>query len=383
MASNYSPVLQQFIAGFLKKARAAMLASRVVNRDFDPMPVGKGQTISVTYPTSYVAKPVTPGAAPVAGDDATPSLAPLTLDQWWDVSTNITDKDLAAIQSGIFDAEKDAMVVALVEKINSSIYSCTDQFYNVAGTAGTNPFATDEQPLLDAIEILDTARTSSANRIAILTAAAKAKALKIDNVTRYDARGDGAAKITGVLGNAYGVDLMMDQLVGTHTSTPLSAGAATVNGAQAVGQGSTDNGRTGTVSIAKATNAAPLVAGDILTFSGDSQTYVVTAAVNLAVGNTTVSIAPALTTAKTGGETVTLTAAHKAMPVMVPEAITFASRLVSSLEDVGHIAQMADPQTGLAITVEIQRQHYQSKLAVSCQWGVKSFRPEWGVRLLG
>lgn len=47
------------------------------------------------------------------------------------------------------------------------------------------------------------------------------------------------------------------------------------------------------VSLAKATNAASLKEGDLLTIAGDAQTYVVTEAVSLAVGNTAVKSIPA------------------------------------------------------------------------------------------
>jgi len=381
--SVYTAVLQQFMAQFMLKARAQMLATRVVNLSFDSAPAERGDTINVTYPTNYAAKAISPGAAPVEGDAATPSKVPLVLDQWFDVSTNINDKQLSEIQRGIFNAEQDAMVVALAEKVNASIYAQAASFYNVAGGAGTNPFATNEDPLLAAIQLLDESRCPASGRVGVLTPAAKSKALKLGELTRYDARGEGSAKITGVLGNAYGVDLMMDQLIHTHTSTVFTAGAVTANGVNAIGAGSTDNGRTGTISIAKATNTSPLVAGDVLTISGDTQTYTVLANVTLAVGNTTVSIAPALVKATAGGESIALTATHKAMPVMHRDAISFASRPVRPLEGIGNVATLSDPQTGLSITVELQRQHYQNKLAVSCLWGAKSFRPEFGVRLLG
>ena len=381
--SDYSAVLQQFMAQFFLKARAQSLATRVVNMSFDPAPAEQGDTINITLPTNYAAKAVTPGAAPVAGDAAAPVKSSLVVDQFWDVSTNITDKQLGEIQRGVFGAEQDAMVVALVEKINATIYAETKKFYNVAGTAGTNPFATNEDPLLDAIQRLDDERAPITGRVGILSPAAKNKAMKIGSITRADARGDGSPLITGILGNAYGVDVMMDQLVGSHASTPLTAGAATANGAQAIGAGSTDGGRSGTLSVAKATNAAPLVAGDVLIIAGQSQTYVVNADVTLAIGNTTVSVSPALRTALAGGEVITLIASHQINPVMSPDAITFASRPLATLSGIGQLQTLTDPQTGISLTVELQRQHYQSKLAIAALWGVKSFRPEYGARLMG
>jgi hypothetical protein len=382
-ASVFTPVLQQFMAQFMKRLRAEALATQIVDRSFDPAPAERGDTINITLPTVYTPTVITPGAAPVEGTGAAPVKVPLVLDQWYDNAMNVNDKQLGEIQKGILDTEIDSLVVGLVEEVNASVYRKVKRFYNVAGGAGTNPFATNEDPLLAAIQLLDESKAPQSDRVGILTPAAKNKALKIDAMTRYDARGDGKAKITGVLGNAYGVDIMMDQLVQTHTSTPLTAGNATANGAQAVGVGSTDGGRTGTLSIAKASNAAPLVAGDVLTIAGDPQTYVVLTGVTLAVGNTSVAIAPALTKATAGGEVITLTATHKMMPVMHKKAISFASRPVASLQGIGNIFTMVDKQTGLAITVELTRQHYQNKLAVSCLWGVESFRPEFGTRLLG
>jgi len=380
--SDYSAVLQQFMAQFHLKARAQSLATRVVNLSLDPAPAEQGDTINITLPTNYTAKAVTPGAAPVAGDAAKPIKSSLVVDQFWDVSTNLTDKQVGEIQRGVFGAEQDAMVSALVEKINATIYAETSKFFNVAGTAGVNPFATDEQPLLDAITHLDVERAPVTNRVAVLSPEAKNRAMRIAAITRADARGDGSPLITGILGNSYGVDVMMDQLVATHTSTPLSAGAATANGPQAVDAGSTDGGRTGTISIAKATNPSPLVAGDILSIAGQTQTYVVLSDVTLAVGNTAVSVAPALRTALAGGEVITLTASHVSIPVMHRDAITFAGRPLATLNGIGQLSTMTDPLTGISLTVELQRQHYQTKLAVAALWGVKSFRPEWGARLM-
>lgn len=383
MATDYAPVLQQVMAQFMKRLRSKALASRVFSRDLDPAASEIGDTINVTIPTVYAASAVSPGATPQAGVDSTPSKSSMTLNEWWEVPISITDKQLGEIQRGVFDAELDSAAVGLVEKINSDIYREARAFYNVAGTGGTNPFATNEDPLLEAIRLLDESKAPTSDRIGILTPLAKSKALKIDAMTRYDARGEGAAKITGVLGNAYGVDLMMDQLVYSHTSTALSAGAATANGVQAINAGSTDGGRSGTISIAKATGTSPLVKGDVFTIAGDSQAYVVNTSVTLAIGNTTVSISPALVKATAGGEAITLVASHKAMPVAHKAAISFASRPVASVDGAGNIFRMLDRETGLALTVELQRQHYQTRLAFSCLYGVKSFRPELGVRLLG
>jgi hypothetical protein len=171
----------------------------------------------------------------------------------------------------------------------------------------------------------------------------------------------------------------------THTSTPFSAGAVTVNGAHAVGFGSTDNGRSGTVSINKATNPTNLVRGDILTFAGDLQTYVVLADVTLAVGNTTVSISPALRVAKVGAEAVTLKATHVVNLVFHRDAFAFANRPVADQLFTGgnEISQMTDPQTGISMALEVSRQYHQVWWEFSLLYGTKLVRPELAMRLAG
>lgn len=386
MANIYTPALQTVIAQFFLRLRAQALATKLFDRSFDPAPAQKGDTINVTIPTNYTAQAVTPNNALQAGVDSTPVKGTMTLNQWWEVPITISDKNLSEIQRGVLDAEINSMSVALVEKINSDVYGESRSFFNQAGAAATNPFATNEDPFLLAMQLLDQEKAPQADRYLVMNPAAKAKALKIAGFVQASIRGTPAspsALITGSIGQAYGAEALMDQLVYSTVSTPLTAGAATVNGAQGIGNGSTDNNRTGTVSIAKATNSSPLVRGDTLLFSGDTQFYTVLADITLAVGNTTVAIAPALRTAKAGGETVTLTASAVINPVAQKNALTFASRPVGAMEGVGIFATRIDPVTGVALTVELQRQHYQTRLSVSCLYAVKSFRPELGCRLLG
>jgi len=170
----------------------------------------------------------------------------------------------------------------------------------------------------------------------------------------------------------------MDQLVPTHTSTPLSAGAATANGVNPAGAQ--------TVSIAKATNPAPLVKGDLITFAGDAQTYVVTDDVALIVGNTAVNISPALQVATAGGEVMALTASHTVNLAFHRDAFAFASR---PLEDVvsaglGSIIQSAvDPVSGLSLRVEVTRQHKQIRWSYDILYGGALVRPDLATRVLG
>lgn len=145
--------------------------------------------------------------------------------------------------------------------------------------------------------------------------------------------------------------------------------------------------RTSTLSIAKATNTSPLVAGDIITFAGDSQTYVVTTDVTLAVGNTNVTVAPGLKVAKAGGEAVTLKASHVVNLAFHRDAFAFATRPLAddaiSKELGNKILSMQDPLTGLVLRLEVMRQHKQVAWEFDILWGAKLIRPELATRIAG
>jgi hypothetical protein len=138
----------------------------------------------------------------------------------------------------------------------------------------------------------------------LLNSGAFGNATGLENFRFVDRAGASETLRKGGIGRAYSFDWHQD--VGldglSHISTPLTAGAATINGAHSVGST--------VISINKATNSSPLVAGDIISFVGNTLTHTVVTSVNLAVGNTNVTIQPPLQVARVGGEAVTLRASH-------------------------------------------------------------------------
>ncbi|HET8777973.1 MAG TPA: P22 phage major capsid protein family protein [Candidatus Limnocylindria bacterium] len=383
MANDFSGVLPIVIAQSLMSLREQALITRHINRDFENVPQAQGDTVNVTLPGPVTASDVTPSATPIVAGDTKPVKVPITLSQWKKSNMVLTDKEVGMITAGIRPSQISVHMRALANTVNSYFYALYKRVYGFAGTPGTNPFATDTQPILDARTVLNNQLAPMDGRKVILDVNAEAKAFKISDIVRADARGNGDAITSGRLSTTFGMDWFMDQLIPTHTSTPLTAGAATVNGAQAVGVGSTDNGRTGTLSIAKATNAAPLVKGDIITIAGDTQTYVVLADVTLAVGNTSVSIAPALQKATAGGEAITLKATHVVNLVFHPDAFMFASRPLSDVGGAANTFQQMDPVTGISLRGEIIRQHKQTVIEFDYLFGGECVRPELACRLAG
>jgi hypothetical protein len=385
MANSFTAVLPTIIAQSLVALREQALITRLINKDFENVPQEIGDVVNVTLPSPATVTDVVPSAAPAEPtNDATPSKVAITLNQWKHTSMALTDKEVGMITAGIRPAQVTEHMRAIANFVNSFFYGLYWKIYGFAGTPGTTPFSDGTTADARAArKVLNLQLAPTVGRVSILDPDAEEKALGVADFVRADARGSGEALMTGRLSQSMGIDWFMDQLVPRHVSTPLSGGAATVNGVHAVGAGSTDNGRTGTVSIAKATATSPLVKGDILTFAGDSQTYTVLADVTLAVGNTTVSIAPALKVAKAGGEAVTLKASHRVNTVFTRDAIMFASRPLTTVENSGDTFTVADPVTGLVLRGEIVRQNKRTVVDWDILFGGEIVRPEFAARLAG
>jgi hypothetical protein len=386
MANTLTDIVPILVAQGLQTLRNACVMPRLVNTDYSNEPANQGDVVNLWIPSAQSVSDVSPSAAPIQAADTQPVKAQIPLNRWRRSGFYLTDKQMEEIVSvpGFKSKQTGEAAKALAEDVNAYIFQQYKKVYGYQGTAGTTPFASDVTAATNARKQLNLQKAPLADRRFVLDVNAEANALALPAFNAAYSSGTTATMIDGTLGRRLGFDFAMDQQVPTHTSTALSAGAATVNGAQTVNQGSTDAGRTGTVSIAKATNASNLVAGDIISFAGDNQTYVVLADVTLAVGNTTVSISPALQTAKSGGEAVTLRASHVVNLAFHRDAFGFVTRpLITASQNVAEMMSMVDPVSGIALRLEVVRQNKQWLFDFDVLYGAACVRPELATRYAG
>lgn len=385
MANTLTTVMPKLLAQGLVTLRQNAIMPRLINRRYEQIAGQRGSTVDVPIPSAITTRDVTSAVAFPANVDFTPGLVQIQLNKWKEAPFQMSDKDILEAMNGTIPMQAAEAIKSLANTVDSDILATYKSVFNYVGTAGTTPFVSDVSNFTDAMVLMDTELAPVEDRRVVLSPAAQGNALKLPEFLRADARGDQGGIIKGTIGEKIGSLWFMDQNVPTHTSTALSAGAATANGVNAVNAGSTDGGRTGTISIAKATNTAPLVAGDILAIAGQTQTYTVLADVTLIVGNTTVSIAPALRTATAGGEAVTLKATHKVNLHFHRDCFALASRpLLDVADGLGNLIQSAiDPVTGLVLRLEISRQYKQTTFSYDVLYGVKCVRPELAVRIAG
>jgi len=377
MANSLEEVTPVLIAQGLMALRENAIMPRIVNMDYQDEAREKGDVVNIPIPSAVAATDVAPGLVPTAGTDVIPTKATVELNQWKEAKFQMTDTDIQKALDGIMPMQASEAVKSLGNAIDNYVHSLYTGIYSVSGVAGNTPFSSDLTEGTWARKNLNNNLAPLDNRRYVLDPDAEANFLNVATIINANQRGDTDGVREASMGRKIGFDFYMSQNVTTHVSTPFTAGAVTVNGANVAGSD--------TISLNKITNPTDLVKGDILTFAGDDQTYTVTADVTLIIGNTTVGISPSLQVTTTGGEAVTLTASHVVNLAMHRDAFALATRpLLDIGGGLGNIIQSAtDPVTGLTLRLEISRQHKQTQFAYDILWGATLVRPELADRSMG
>lgn len=376
MANDISKVSTPLLAQGLMALRGMNVMPRLVNSDYQGAAQERNSVINVPIPSAIAAQAVVPGQTAPATPDVSPTSVPIVLDQWFEAPFYLTDNDLMQSMQGVIPMQASEAVKAIANIVNQYILNQGKGFMGYVGTAGTTPFLTDTRVAAEARKVLNKQLCPPGDRRIVLDMDAEGNAIVLPLFQQANTAGTDRTQVEGVIGRKIGFDWYSDQQIGTFTSTPLTAGAATINGSFAVGSK--------TISINKATNASPLVKGDVLTFAGDAQTYVVTADQVLGVGNTTVSIYPGLVVAQAGGAAVSLKAGGVMNLAFHRDAIAFATRPLIQVAHPAVVTQSAtDPVSGLTLRIEITREYKRTRFAYDILFGGACVRPELGCRIAG
>lgn len=380
MANDLSAVIPQILAQGLMALRGATIMPRLVNADYSNDAAEKGDTIDVPVPSAIAAQAVAPAATSQSTPDTAPTKVQIPLDKWYEAPFQLSDKDQAEAVRGVIPMQVSEAVKALGNQVNSDLFALYKGVYGYAGTAGTTPFGTAND-ISDATalrKVLNNQLAPMSPRRAVLDPDAEANALGQRAFQDNSWRGDDAGIIEGQIGRKLGFDWFMDQAAPSHTAGSVT-GDPTVSGAHAAGVSS--------VTIATDTDdAVDLKEGDIITFAGDTQTYAVTADASAGASTTVdVGISPSLQVALDGGEAVSVKATHAVNLGFHRDAFALAVRpLEAEGNGLGNLIQSAvDPVSGLALRLEVSREHKRTRWSFDILYGVKIVRPELAARLAG
>lgn len=267
----------------------------------------------------------------------------------------------------------------LVNEIEADLAGLYIYASRAIGTAGTAPFGTPKLGDAAAIEsILDDNGAPQGDRHLIINSAAKEALALLTNLTSVADAGSAEYLRRGIVGEIFGMMVRKSGQIKTHTAG-TAASATTSAAGFAVG----------TTSLALASaGTGTILAGDVLTFAGDTRKYgVITGDTDVSNGGTIVLNAPGIRTAMSAAtKAITMNATHACNLAFSRNAIKLATRAPAvpvEGDSATDSVMITDPVTGLTFEVREYRQYRQVQYEVAIAWGVAAVKPEHIALLMG
>lgn len=243
------------------------------------------------------------------------------------------------------------------------------------GTAGTAPFAdgTKMGDLANMKGILDLNKAPASGRSIVLSPAAETSLLTNQtNLIKVNEAGSEAMLRQGIIMPVYGFNVRSSAQLDVHTKGTGSGYVTNLSSSLAKGA----------QEIAIDTGSGTILAGDVVTFTGDSNKYVVAAdgtTTKVTIGEPGLCKSLADGVAMTIGNDYTPSIAlHKsaiALAIRPPKAPNEGDMLTREL--------VTDPYSGITFEVALVKGQRVVQFQVSAVWGVKAVNPAWIATLLG
>ena len=354
-----------------------------VTLDPDVARAALNQTVYSHVAPASTASDITPGVTPPNDGDQTIGAKGITITKSRRVPIRWNGEEARGVNSGpgLLSIQQNQIAQAirtLTNEIEVDLAALQAKFSRAYGTAGTTPFATAGD-YTDASEVLrilkDNGAAQSDNQLVINTAAG---AKLIGKQSQAYMQGNDSMIRQGVLLDHAGLALRESGQIVTFTKG--TAASATTNAAgYAVGA---------TVITLAAVGTGTILAGDVITFAGDTNQYVVTS------GDTDVSNGGTITIAAPGLR-VAMSAATKAITVVNNSARSMAfnrsaivlSTRLPALPEGGDMAVaseiVVDPRSGLAFEIRQYNQYRQIQWEIAAAWGCEVMKAEHTALLLG
>ncbi len=360
-------VTSRELTGFIPAVQKSSLAERVA----------LGETITVAKENEGVGRDATPAMTPTAAADQTTGNVQLTINKQRSFPFNFTGDEVTGLTNGAGFAETKAGKIAqairgLVNEVETDIAATHISASRAWGTAGTTPFASSLTAAANAVKILDDNGAPKGERSMIINTDASVNLRGLGAYSKANEAGSTATLRQGALLDLYGLQVGESAQINTNTA--------------GTGTGYLTNNPTGTVGstvIAADTGTGTILAGDIVTFAGDTNKYVVET--SLAAGSLSIA-APGLRQTLADGVVITVVGAAARNMAFSRNSILLASRMVKvPAEGDSAIDTMTivDPVSGLPLEFAAYGGYLQNLYEVRLAWGVKVIKPEHLALVLG
>ena len=354
-----------------------------VTLDPDVARAALNQTVYSHVAPASTASDITPGVTPPNDGDQTIGSKGISITKSRRVPIRWNGEETRGLNSGagLLSIQQNQIAQAirtLTNEIETDLAALQAKFSRAYGTAGTTPFATagDYTDAAEVVRILkDNGSPQSDNQLVINTAAG---AKLIGKQAQAYMQGNDTMLRQGVLLDHAGLALRESGQIQTFTKG-TAASATTNNAGYAVGA---------TVLTLAAVGTGTILAGDVLTFAGDTNQYVVTSGdADVSNGGTITIAAPGLRVAMSAAtKAITVVGNSARSMAFNRSAIVLATRL-PALPEGGDMAVaseiVVDPRSGLAFEIRQYNQYRQIQWEIAAAWGCDVIKAEHTALLLG
>ncbi len=261
----------------------------------------------------------------------------------------------------------------LVNELEADIGALYYRSSRAFGTAGTTPFGGKLiDDVADVMKILEDNGAPMGDVSLVLGTKASTAMKKIPNLYKVNEAGESAFLRQGIFADLFGAQVRNSAGIQRHTAGTANAGWDS-NGAQVVGATAID--------VDTGTGAS--VKGDVVTFAGDGNQYVVGA--DQAAGIVTLN-KPGLIDPLADNVDLSFAGAYEANMLFARSAIIVAARPPATPEE-GDAAidsmMITDERTGLTFEVRMYPEYRRMRYEVCLAWGMANIKPEHSANLLG
>lgn len=274
MANVFTPLAPTLFSAAQEVAAEPFGIVDSVNANFADKGVAIGDTVTVPVAPVRAASTYTPAMTTTAGTDATASSVSVSITANRMVSWNLTGEQVRSLQNGGNYEEwvRQLVTQGMRTLRNEAEVDLWGVVYKGAsravGIAGTTPFATTLDALVDARKVLRDNGAPMADLQFCMDTTASTKAFKLGIIQQAYQAGSEQERRQGVFLKQFGFNIKESAAIGLHTKGAGAAYDVDLTAGYVVGD-NTIHLDGGTV------NTTGIKAGDAVTFAGDANIYVV------------------------------------------------------------------------------------------------------------
>lgn len=369
-------IVSRELVGFIPSVTRNTSAERAAVNESIQIPISRAQTAFNVTPAMAIPEP----------SDFTLDSVEMKITKSRAVAFGMTGEEVRGLNNGvgmnsIANGQFAEALRTLVNEMEADLaLEAATHASRAYGTAGTTPFASNLGDSALVRKILDDNGAPASGRSLVMDTSAGAALRTLQNLTRVNEAGNTMTLRDGELLNIHGISMkesaqVVSPVIGTAAAT------ADINTAgYAVGATS--------ITLAAA-GSGTIVAGDYVTFAGDTNKYLVTTGVaDVSAGGTLVIAAPGLRVAisTASGQAVTVVGRSTRNILFQQNAIQLVTR-APALPNGNDAAidrfMMTDPRSGIAFEISVYPGYRKLRMEVAAAWGVKAIKDQHIAALLG